>query len=169
MGGETAPGVVGRPRRAIEKERCSMASDAQSSDQRDFTVRNDLSELDWLPGAVREFLAQRGASEKTLFTVDLVLEEVVTNIIKYAYLDARSHQIAVHVELTPEQALLVVEDDGQPFNPAEATEPGVERRLEDRPIGGLGIHLVRRMVQFFEYERRGGRNHLEIRVDRESE
>jgi len=146
-----------------------MASDTQSRDQRDFVIRNDFSELAWLPNAVREFLAQRGLSERTLFTIDLVLEEVVTNILKYAYFDAESHQIAIHVALTPEQVVLVVEDDGRQFDPVQTPEPDVRQRAEDRPIGGLGLHLVRRMVQLFRYERRGVRNHLEIRVDRGSE
>ena len=146
-----------------------MASDAQSPDQHDFAIRNDFSELQWLSDAVREFLGPRGVSQRILFTVDLVLEEVVTNILKYAYLDAESHQIAIHVELTPEQVILVVEDDGRPFDPARAPVPELTQRLEERTVGGVGIHLVRRMVQLFRYERRGTRNRLEIRVDRRAE
>ena len=146
-----------------------MASDAQSRDQHDFTIRNDFSEIDGLPGAVHEFFAERSLSKRTLLTVDLVLEEVVSNIVKYAYLDAEPHQITIHVELTTERVLLVVEDDGREFDPAQAPEPDFAQRFEDRPIGGLGLHLVRHMVQLFRYERRGVKNRLEIGVNRGSE
>jgi len=116
-------------------------------------------------------LSQHGLPAKSLFVVQLAVEELVTNIIKYAYCDGDPHQIAIHLQLTPERVHLVIEDDGRPFDPvaeskSEQRRAKIEGPIEDRPIGGLGLYLVRSVVQLFRYDRRGMKNHLEIGVDR---
>jgi anti-sigma regulatory factor (Ser/Thr protein kinase) len=146
-----------------------MASETGSRENRDFSIGSSLSELGGLSEAVREFLAQRGVSRTTLFTVELALEEVITNILKYADLAPGTGKIAVHLELASDRVTLVIEDDGRQFDPVQALEPDLGQRIEDRPIGGVGLCLVRRMVQLFRYERRGAINHLEIGIDRLSE
>jgi serine/threonine-protein kinase RsbW len=143
-----------------------MASDTLSGEQRDFSLGCDVSQLVGLLGAARQFLAERGLSEKTLFTVELALEEVITNIIKYADLDRGTGKIAVHLELARELVLLAVEDDGREFDPLQAKEPDVDQQIEERLPGGLGLCLVRRMVRWLRYERRGTINRLEIGIDR---
>jgi len=143
-----------------------MASDTGAHESRDFSMGIDVSRLGALFAAVREFLARRGLSEQTLFTVELVLEEVVTNILKYGNLDPVTGKITVHVELARERVSLVIEDDGRQFDPVQAVEPDLGRPIEERPLGGVGLCLVRRMVQLFRYERTGVINHLEIGIDR---
>lgn len=143
-----------------------MASDTLSGEHRDFSLGSDLAQLVGLLATVRQFLMERGLSEKTLFTVELALEEVITNIIKYADLDRATGKIAVHLELAQELVLLAVEDDGREFDPLQADEPDVHQQIEDRLPGGLGLCLVRRMVRSLRYERRGTINRLEIGIDR---
>lgn len=146
-----------------------MALETGSREHRDFSIGTSLSELAGLLGAVREFLAERGLAQETLFTVELVLEELITNIFKYAGLDPITGRIAIHLELSRERLTFVIEDAGRPFDPVQAIEPDMGQRIEDRPIGGIGLCLVRRMVQLFRYDRRGGINHLEIGIDRPSQ
>jgi serine/threonine-protein kinase RsbW len=98
---------------------------------------------------------QRDVSER----VDLVLEEVLVNIISYAYEDKGF--IEVEVDPTdPEGLMLAVMDWGIPFNPMDRGDPDFTREIPDMEIGGLGIHLVRRMASEVKYERKDGANVL---------
>jgi anti-sigma regulatory factor (Ser/Thr protein kinase) len=143
-----------------------MASETERPGIRDFSLGKDLGEFVRLSAAVHEFLRAGGVADETLFTVELALEEVVTNILKYAALDPVAGRITVHLERTPERVLLVIEDNGRQFDPVQAAEPDLGERIEDRPVGGAGLGLLRRMVQLLRYQRRGANNHLEIGIDR---
>jgi serine/threonine-protein kinase RsbW len=74
----------------------------------------------------------------------------------------------VRLSAEPGEIKAEVEDDGEPFNPLEAPEPDTEKSLEERTIGGLGIHLVRKLMDRLEYKREGERNLLTVRKYRES-
>ncbi len=146
-----------------------MASDTTLHASRDFSIGGELAEFVRLSAEVHEFLRAGGVANETLFAVELALEEVVTNILKYAQLDPVAGRITVHLERTPERVLLVIEDNGRQFDPVQAAEPDLGGRIEDRPVGGAGLCLLRRMVQLLRYERRGANNHLEIGIDRLSD
>ncbi len=77
---------------------------------------------------------------------DLALEEHLTNVIKYAYDDGLEHDILVRFNLERAQLIIEVEDDGRPFNPLQAPEADTSIPLDQRPVGGLGIHLIRRFM-----------------------
>ena len=145
-----------------------MAGGVGSSDRREFVIRNDFADLPPLVQEVHSFLEGREISAKAALGVDLVLEEVITNILKYAYRDAGSHRILIRIELTPEQVILVIEDDGRPFDPLSAPRPDTHQPLSERPIGGLGLHLVRDVAQSVSYRRHDGKNCLEVKIDRRS-
>lgn len=91
---------------------------------------------------------------------DHALVEWITNVISYAYDDAREHWIEIRFLTAPGQARVEVEDDGREFNPL--TRPPVETSvpLEQRAVGGLGIHMIRQMMDSVEYRREAGRNIL---------
>ena len=95
--------------------------------------------------------------------MNLALDEVVTNVIRYAHDDGRQHPIVVRLAL--EQGVLTaqVEDDGRAFNPLDAPVPDIGAGIDDRPIGGLGIHLVRSVMTSVEYRREDGRNVLTMK------
>ncbi len=97
----------------------------------------------------------------------MVLDELVTNIIDYGYADFDEHPIDVSLSMDGDVLTIKVEDDAEPFNILKAPEPELDVPLEDRdrPIGGMGIHLIKNMVHGIEYVREGGKNVLTLRKD----
>jgi phosphoserine phosphatase RsbU/P len=126
-------------------------------------LHNELSELDRLHRTLTEFGGQHGLPDKVLHDLNLALEEILTNIISYGYTDSGEHEIRVRLAIEPGEMRVDVEDDGRPFNPLEAPEADTTKRLEDRTVGGLGIHLVRKLTDGLEYRRHEGRNLLVMR------
>jgi anti-sigma regulatory factor (Ser/Thr protein kinase) len=125
------------------------------------TLVNDQSEVERLSRLVEAFGEAEGVSADSIFSVNLALDEVITNIIRYAHDDGgRQHPIVVRLALEPGVLTAQVEDDGRAFNPLEAPPPDLNASIEERPIGGLGIHLVRTMMNSVEYRRENGRNVL---------
>jgi phosphoserine phosphatase RsbU/P len=124
---------------------------------------NELSELDRFNQTLTKFGRQRGLSDKVLHDLNLALEEILTNIISYGYTDSGEHEIRVRLSAQPGEVKAEVEDDGQPFNPLDVPEPDTAKLLDERTIGGLGIHLVRKIMDGFEYKRQGERNLLTIK------
>ena len=92
--------------------------------------------------------------------VQVVLEEVLSNIIFYAYDDNEDHEIEITMEIIEEHLKLtiVIVDDGLPFNPLKVEKPDTSLALQDREIGGLGIHLVINLMDEVKYERREEQN-----------
>lgn len=124
---------------------------------------NNLSEIEKLRREVEIFGQTCGLSSKTLSELNLILEEVVANIISYAYGDTRRHEIVVQADLGDDELVLDVEDDGRPFNPLQVSPPDLESPLELRKVGGLGLHLVRELTNSIEYDRKEEKNHLVVR------
>ena len=94
------------------------------------------------------------------FFANLVVDELVTNCIKYAYSDAREHVIEVELQIADGELTVTVVDDGQPFNPLTVPTPDTSLALEERPLGGLGLHLLRQLSDGMSYERRGNQNRV---------
>lgn len=123
-------------------------------------LKNNPSEIQRLSQIVTQFGEVNNLSPKVLFAINLALEEILANIISYGYEDSYEHQINIGAFLEDDELILKVEDDGRPFNPLEAPEPDINKSLEDRQIGGLGIHLVKNLMDGLEYRRKGGKNLL---------
>lgn len=126
-------------------------------------LSNDLSEIEKLRRELESFGKKCGLSSKTLFELNLILEEVVANVISYAYGDDQRHEIVVRADLRDGELVIEVEDDGRPFNPLQVPPPDLERSLEEMQVGGLGLHLVRELTSSLEYDRREERNRLVMR------
>jgi serine/threonine-protein kinase RsbW len=124
------------------------------------TLVNDRSEVERLSRLVEAFGEAEGLPPESVFSVNLALDEVVTNIIRYAYDDGRKHSIVIRLALEDGVLSAQVEDDGRAFNPLEMPPPDITASIEDRPIGELGIHLVRSVMNSVEYRREDGRNML---------
>ena len=122
------------------------------------TLRNQLSEIERLANAVMQFGRENKFSDKTIFDINLALEEVVNNIISYAYKDKDEHQITIHMELEDKDLVLKVEDDGLPFNPLEVAEPDINKPIEEREPGGLGLFFVRNLTDELDYKRDKDKN-----------
>lgn len=124
-------------------------------------IRNDIQELD----RIREFIERHGDewgfSTKNVFSINLVLEELITNIIFYGFDNDQVHDILIDMQLRNDQLQLLIEDDGKPFDPFSVDTPeDLDKSLEERRIGGLGIHFVREIMDTCSYERTGNKNRL---------
>jgi anti-sigma regulatory factor (Ser/Thr protein kinase) len=86
----------------------------------------------------------------------------VTNFIKYGSHDGTVQHVEFTLTLSPGEVTLQVVDEGDPFDPLQAPAPDFSAPLEDRPKGGLGLHLLRELADRVAYERRGGRNRLTL-------
>jgi sigma-B regulation protein RsbU (phosphoserine phosphatase) len=124
---------------------------------------NRLSELAKMNGALTEFAQRHGLTPRVVHDLNLVLEEIVTNVISYAYTDEREHEIKVRLSFQGGEVSAEVEDDGRPFDPLTAPEPDLEASLEERAVGGLGIHFMRQMMDGLEYQRQDGKNLLRLK------
>jgi serine/threonine-protein kinase RsbW len=134
---------------------------------------NRLEALNHLMTVVRAYLEPYPLSGKSRFAVELILEEVVTNVIHHAFegvedVGPETHLIAVELAVSERGVHLRVTDDGRAFNPLSVPRLDVDQPLMERLEGGLGIHLVRQMMDSMAYRRESGRNHFEIWIrDRE--
>jgi len=130
------------------------------------TMGNTLAALPPLVTTVNRFLEQHSIPREAIFRVNLAIEEIVTNIIKYGYDDKAPHAITVFLELFPDSIRLRMEDDGHAFNPLQAPEPDINVALDQRQVGGLGLFLVREIVGRIAYRRENDANILEMDVAR---
>ena len=125
-------------------------------------VRNAMDAIGPANDAAEAWLTEKEAPADVSFLVSLALEEVVTNCIKYGYDDEVEHTIDVSLSYSNGALTMVIADDGHEFNPLDAPPPDLSLAIEDRPIGGLGIHLLRELSDDVTYERRDGINRLTL-------
>lgn len=129
------------------------------------TLRNDLREIARLTALLEDFCARQRLSEDDRLNVNLVLDEAVINVINHGYTDSREHDIVVRLALAGESLQIDIEDDGVAYNPLDAPAPRFDLPIEQRRIGGLGVHIMKTLARGIEYRRVDGRNHLTITMD----
>lgn len=128
--------------------------------------RTFLANLETLPaivGFVSERAAAMGVHPKRVMHLELAVEEAAVNICSYAYEIPPGE---VTVRITPEPGVVRIElvDNGVPFDPLSMDAPDIKSELENREVGGLGIFLIRRMLDEVHYSRRGDQNILSLAV-----
>jgi anti-sigma regulatory factor (Ser/Thr protein kinase) len=128
-----------------------------------FALDNDLTELDQLHAMVDSFGLVHALEKRIIFETNLVLEEIFTNIISYAHEDKNQHQIHFSLLCNKNSVTIRIEDDGLPFNILEAEPVDMETDLEHRSVGGLGIHLIRKLMDDVKYQRVGTKNVVTLR------
>ncbi|MBW2217476.1 MAG: ATP-binding protein [Deltaproteobacteria bacterium] len=126
-------------------------------------LKNDLIEIERLAGCVLAFGEENELNDDIVGEIRLVLEEIVTNIISYGYEDKARHEIAVSIVNGEEDITVSVRDDAKPFNLLEYPRPDLEIPLEDRGVGGMGIHMVREIMDEINYKREDDGNLLVMR------
>ncbi len=121
-----------------------------------------------LVDAVEGFVSDNGLPPKAAFLIDLILEEIVTNIVNHG---AGEHAATIDIALAHEGQRIVgsVRDDASPFDPLSRAPVDIEAGIDERAIGGLGIHLVREMTDSVAYAREGGHNVLTFSIDLKKE
>ena len=126
------------------------------------TVRNEIGELASVSGAVDRLGAEAGISSKTVMQLKVVLDEVLSNVIKYAWPDGETHEFYVRINVQNGGIEITITDDGRPFNPLGQPPPAL-RTDGRRPLpGGVGIHMVRQLVDSIEYVRFDGHNQVTL-------
>jgi anti-sigma regulatory factor (Ser/Thr protein kinase) len=112
---------------------------------------------------VYHYAIKLGFTPQKAKQLELATEEMVSNIVKYAFPCGEKDEkgeIKITVEKSPTKLVIHLSDVGVPFNPLEAAEPDIHASIEERPIGGLGIFLARRMVDDIQYRREENKNVL---------
>lgn len=127
-------------------------------------LKNDLAEIAKLPEALGLLGTQHALSPRLLGRVRLALEEVVTNAITHGFGGSGEHVIRIDLSVEGGTLTARVEDDGLAFDPLGQSAPDTSASLDERGVGGLGIHIVRRLMDDVQYERVGDRNVLTIKV-----
>jgi len=125
-------------------------------------LKNQPGERQKVARALEEFGRDHNLPANVVNAADLALEEHLTNLMSYGFPDNREHEIKVRFTLASD-FIIEIEDDGPPFNPLQLPPVDTSVALEQRPIGGLGIHLIRRFMDGIEYHSEGGRNVLRMR------
>jgi len=126
------------------------------------TLANDLAEIPRLAEAVEAFCEPLEPSAKDILSIQLALEELVTNVIHHGYTDGHSHTFTVALSSESDRIRAVITDDAPAYDPLARAEVDTTLPLEDRAIGGLGVHLVKKLMDVSHYERRDGKNILTI-------
>ena len=129
----------------------------------DFEIKNDLSELARVNELLEEFGQANHFSSSLMFHLTLALEEILTNIIFYGYEGAGEQRIQVQLEFNDGEVSARIEDQAKAFNPLERESPDIHKPLEERTVGGLGIHIVRNIMDSVEYQRANDKNILTIK------
>ncbi len=138
-----------------------MAPQTTSESARQLRLRVDLAELDRLGAFIRAIGETEGLGTDQRFALELCLEEAVVNIITHGGLTNRQEpHICVTLLSGAPDLTISLEDDGQAFDPTHAPEPPKAASLEDVPIGGAGIPLMRKLSTSMRYDRSNGRNRL---------
>ncbi len=123
-------------------------------------LKNAISEIRMLSNTVKEFSEENSLSGEVTHDIQLVLEEIFSNIVFYGFSDQDEHQIAISFSLRNNTLVLEIKDDGIPFNPMESKIPDLDIPIEERKTGGMGIHIVRELVDEIEYSRKQNNNIL---------
>lgn len=111
---------------------------------------------------VENFAATHGVDGQDAAVINLALDELITNICSYGFDDDGEHAIALKLALDDDVLTASIQDDGRPFDPLKAKTPDPSASLDQRQPGGLGLFLVRSLVDDIQYRRRGGANHLTL-------
>ena len=130
-----------------------------------------LTEVRNLSAAVEEFGDGNQLPTPTVFVINLVLDELITNAVTHGSFEVPDPTVDVHLETNGENVTLTMEDNGSPFDPTQMKSEDVDTSsvLEDRPVGGLGLHLVRTFAHDMSYEFVDGRNRLTLHHQIQSE
>ena len=121
-------------------------------------IAPSLDQLERITAVVEDLGERDDWPPDLIFKVNLVLDELWVNVVHYS---GATGDVEVSLDADADEVRLEIADDGRPFDPlSEAVEPNLDAPLEERPIGGLGIFLVREMMDELHYRREDGKNRL---------
>jgi len=127
------------------------------------TLINKISEVSRLAEIIELFSKSNKLAHSSIFEINLVLDEIVANIIMHGYVDANEHVIEITIFLNENIFIAEISDDGIEFDPLKSTKDDRAASLEEKGIGGLGIHIIKKYVDKVDYKRVGNKNILMIK------
>ncbi len=122
------------------------------------TIKNRYEDMEIVEGQFSEFAEEFGLPDAVRQSMSIVMDEMLNNIISYAYQGEVEKEIEVNFELSGRRLVTTIKDSGVPFNPFSRETPDVSESIEEREIGGLGIHMVRSLMDEFSYHRQINKN-----------
>lgn len=123
---------------------------------------NKVEELSKLAGYIEEFADEAGIDPSLAMSLNLALEEAATNVVLYAYPEGTHGTLEIIGEVKENILTFFLKDSGVAFDPTEKEDADVTLGIEERPIGGLGIFLIRQLMDSVSYERKDGQNILKM-------
>jgi anti-sigma regulatory factor (Ser/Thr protein kinase) len=130
--------------------------------ERRIVIKNHLPEIAAVNEKFETFAEEFDIPQPIAMKFNVIFDDVLNNVISYAYHDDGDHDIEVRMERVGKRLIVTITDDGVPFNPLSVVTPRTDLALEDRVAGGLGIHLVRNLVDEVSYQRRIDKNVLTL-------
>jgi len=128
-------------------------------------MSNDIQELNKLEPFLNSFFEQENLPPSLIPQLNLAIEEAASNVIMYAYPEGEKGNVEVTLDASAGQIRTTLSDFGTPFDPLKQPEANLTDSIEDRPIGGLGIHLIKEIMSEVNYEHTAGKNVLTMTYD----
>jgi serine/threonine-protein kinase RsbW len=128
----------------------------------DLAIGNDLAELAIVTSALDRLGEEVAIPSRALMHVHVALDEVLSNIIKYAWPEGGSHELQVRIGAQHGEIEVVITDDGKPFDPRDQPAPAPPSPGREPRTGGVGIHMVKQLVDRIDYARIDGRNRVTL-------
>jgi serine/threonine-protein kinase RsbW len=125
-------------------------------------INNELSDIGIVRDALDKLGREQGVPARALMQLQVALDEVVSNVVKYSWNDGGRHEVLVRITVQPDRVDLEIFDDGRQFDPLTTPAPDPAPEGQRPRPGGLGIHMVKKLVDRFAYERVDGRNHTTL-------
>ena len=135
------------------------------TDELQMSVPARVSELQGLASRVEEFGDAHGLPDPKVFGINLALDELITNVVMHGFGGVKDPEILVRLRIEAGKLVLIMEDDGRPFDPTQDSKPDLTSEVAERPIGGLGLHLVKNFADRLSYEFVDGRNRVTVEHD----
>ena len=133
------------------------------SQEYNIELKNELSELKALNQYLNNWGGEIGLPSDSILRINICLDELFTNIVSYGFDDDLEHFVNFTFKGDNQYVIINIEDDGVPFNPLEKIDPDFPGNVESANIGGLGILIIRKLMDNVSYERRPGKNELTMR------
>ena len=125
-------------------------------------IDNEIAEIAHVTSLIESFGEKHRLPETLVFHMKLAVDELLTNIISYGFLDGARHKIVASVGIDGDRFEAEIIDDGVAFDPLARAAPDVGLEADEREVGGLGIHFIRTVMDGVDYYRADGRNHLKL-------
>ena len=126
-------------------------------------LENRLEEFQRFESAFMDFARFQNFNDEVIYAIQLSVDELFTNIVSYGYDDSQTHIVKLIIDVTKEEVQVEIIDDAKPFNPLDdAPDVNLDLSVEERKIGGVGIHLVKSLMTEVSYVRDENYNRLRL-------